>query len=205
MRALLRGLLAALLVACGSTPGPVALGGGWPERAPSYETAHERWTRHAEARRDLAKVLDVFATLKSAEWRAARVAYTAERLKMSDVARAALEAEERAAAEAHWEVELIIATSREWADFASGARSMWRVALEGPDGREVVATSIQEDKRPRSELEIHYPDMTLFHRAWVAKFPKTHPDGTPVLGDGKSLKLKIASAQTAVEMVWTGE
>jgi hypothetical protein len=200
-------LLAAAVCAwsCGGTPGPVALSGGWPERPPDYGETHERWTRHADARKDLARVLDVFATLKSHEWRAARAADVARRFRMSDEARTALENEERAAADAHWEVELVIATQRDWADFNAGKRSMWRIVLEGDGGREVAPLSIVEDNRPRSELEHYYPDMTLFHRAWIAKFPKNASDGQPLVATGDKLILEISSAQTGVELVWRGK
>jgi hypothetical protein len=200
--------LALVVVAagCAREPGAVALTAEWPERAPSYVEAHRRWTRHADAERNLTTTLDVYATLKSAEWRAAWVEQVARTMKMSDAAKQQLAAAERAAAQEKWEVELIVATTyHTWQDFARGEKSMWRVALVGDGGREVLPTAIREDPRPRAELEVFWPEMNGFHRAYVVTFPRNGADGQPLVGEGgEGLILKVAGAQGGVELRWRG-
>jgi len=201
--------IALLLAVCASAcaaraPSAVNVAGGWPETPPPYDAAHARWTRHDKANADFVQAIDAFATLGSPEWRAAYAAERAKRLALPPDEARKLADEERAAGDQAWEVVLLVSTyKRAWNDFTKPVRSMWRVALAGDQGREVVATTIREDKRPREVLAQYFPDITEFHRAYIVTFPKATPEGAPlVTGDGSRLVLKISSAVARVEMVW---
>jgi hypothetical protein len=200
---------ALLLALCASACAPPAqsavnVAGGWPEAPAAYHTAHARWTRHDKANADFVQAIDAFATLQTPDWRAAYVAERAKRLALPPEEARKLADDERAAGEKAWEVELLVSTYKPaWNDLNKPVRSMWRVALAGDEGREVVATTIREDKRPREVLAQYFPDITEFHRAYVVTFAKTTTEGAPlVTGDGSRLVLKISSAVARVEMVW---
>ncbi len=191
---------------CAGDPGPVRIGTTWPESPQGYRAAYHEWTRQATARSGLDLIMDVTATLKSAEWRASWVAAHAGRLALPADERSKLAAAEQAAALAGWEVELIVATpNMTWQDFASTS-SMWRVALVGDDGREVTPLSIKEDGRPRGELEVWYPALRGLRRAYVVKFPSVAADGKPLVGEGAArLTLKVAGAPGSLRLVWRGQ
>lgn len=191
-----------LLTACASTPPSVALDTGWPQTAPAYGAAHDRWTRRGSHSAQWSRIIHAAATLKSPEWRAAYVRERARRQRLGPEAEAALLTEERAAAEATWEVELVVATAKpDWNDLRKGPQSMWRLALAAEDGREVLPTEVREDRRRREEIAAYFPDAKHFYSAYVVKFPKTSTDGRPLAG--KKLTLKIGGALGAVELVWS--
>ena len=195
---------AAALCACAATATPVKLEGSWPDKPADYPDAYEKWTRHAKHSADMTQVIDASATLATPEW---RVAYAAERARRTDLPKAdadALVAEERASAEAGWEIELIVATAKPaWNDFHKPGKTMWRLALVGDEGREVLPESVKEDKRPRAVIEQYFPDLGPFHRAYLLRFPRNAADGRPlVAGDASRLALKIGSALVKIEMSW---
>jgi hypothetical protein len=197
----MKALFCALLAACASTPPSVVLDAGWPQTALDYDTAHERWTRRGGHTADFVRIVDAAATLKAPEWRAAYVRERARRQRLGAEAEAALAAEERAAAESSWEVQLVVATAKpDWNDLRKGAQSMWRLALATDDGREVLPTEVREDRRRREEIAAYFPDAKPFYSSYVVKFPKASADGRPV--GGKGLTLKMGSALGAVELTW---
>src|SRR5688500_1819249 len=133
MRATTRLFAAAALVAlgCGGSH-DVVLGDDWPETAPDYDEAYERWTRHDRAYHGVDLAVEGYATLKSPEWRVAYAAAKAREARMSPAARQALFDEEHQALQEAWEVELVVATHDYPAmDFSSNTRSMWRMSLIG--------------------------------------------------------------------------
>lgn len=190
--------------ACGGTP-RVDLAAPWPDRTPGYEGAHERWTRHATDRRGFDLVIEVHATLKSPEWRAAFVAETARRSLLPESERLALEAAERKAADEVWELELVVATRRtDFNDLNRGPKSAWRLALVGDGGREALPLSVKLDRRPRDVIESWFEDFGPFTKAYVVTFPKIAPDGQPLVAEGSGrISLKVGSAMGGVELVWS--
>jgi hypothetical protein len=189
--------------ACGGSQ-DVVLGDDWPETAPDYDDAYERWTRRDRAYNGVDLVVDAYATLKSPEWRVAYAAAKARQAKMTPGARAALFDQEHQAMREFWEVELVVAT-HDYAvmDFSSNTTSMWRMTLIGDGGREVTPTSVRVDNRSRVEIGAWFPSMTPFHRAYVMKFPKLAADGQPlVTADSPRLELRLGSALATVNLVW---
>ena len=210
MRHLALPVLAAAAVSaaagCGGSQA-ITLGDEWPERVPDYHDAYDRWTRHDRAYRDVDMVIDAHATLLSPEWRAAYAGAKARRAKLGPAARAALFDAERKTAAEFIEVELIVAThDYPVMDFSSNARSMWKMTLVGDGEREITPVSVKGDTRARSEIASWFPELSPFHRAYVMRFPKTTPDGQPlVTATSPRIELHLGSSIGAVKMVWERE
>ena len=199
--------LAALLWvgACGSAAPPVELSNDWPSRASDYGEATERWTRHGS---DSAKgsdsissqVLDVYATFKSPEWRAAHIDFLRRTHKLPDSEVAALTSKEQAEAAERYEVALMVATyDRRTNDLQKGERSSWRVALVDQDGAEIVADQILRDRRPRDTVKAEFPHMGDFHEPYVVRFPRT----VDLMRPGATrFSLKVTGPQGGVVLTW---
>jgi hypothetical protein len=193
-----------LTLGCGSAAPAVTLAAPWPSSPPSYPSATARWTREVKVYDGIDHVFSVRATAKSAEWRAAYVAERARRQKLGTEAEATLRQEEQAAAEAGWEFQVLLAThDARWNDLAKGDGSIWRVALVGDDGREVLPSEVRADRRPDDEVGAWFPGMKPFFKAYVVNFPKAHADGTPIAGpQSQRLALRLGSGLGSAELEW---
>jgi hypothetical protein len=203
----LLGLVLALalpLSACGGSPPPVRLTTDWPaEPASDYREVSETWTREASLRAVYQEVLEVHATLKSPEWRAAYAARDAELRGLTGAARQQRLQQAQAEMEGPWEIELMVTTwDRRENDLDRGKRSVWRVVLIDEAGNEVEPLEIVKDKRPAFTVRADYPSFGDFATAYVARFPRT----APILGPGvKNVRLHMSSPRGAVELVWASE
>jgi hypothetical protein len=200
-------LVAALATSCASSTPPVQLNDRWPAEAGEYRDVTRKWTRHGRERTGpddhgnvFDQALDVVATFKSPEWRAAYVQYRAEHNKLPATEVAAMTAREKADDQTHYEVMLLVATyDRRLNELQKGARSVWRVALVDSTGAEIVASEIKRDRRSRSEITADFPAMGDFHEPYVARFPRT----VNLLRPGAhKFSLKVTSSQVGVELVW---
>lgn len=200
-------LALAVLAGCATTTPKVQLAEAWPETVTDYGDAYNKWTRHANHMEEWVQIIDAYATLESTEFRAAQAHEWARRALLPEDDAAKYAAAERADAAEAWQVELVVSTAKyEWNDFRKlkAGHSMWRVALVGDDGREVLPISIVEDKREREAIRAWFPGMTPFHSAYVIRFPKLGSDGKPLVHDGARLVLKIGGPLASVEMSWGG-
>jgi hypothetical protein len=197
-------VLAIALAACASSQN-VDLSGNWPTQASDYESAHARWTRRNTIHSGLDHVMTVAATALSPDFRAAYAAERARRLDMSAEERDALLAAEKATSDGAIEFEVLLATNKpDWNDLGKYPRSMWRIALVGDDGREVLPTSILPDKRVRAEVESWYSDLGPFYKPYIVSFPRVAADGKPILSPGtKVMRLELASAVGKTSLVWS--
>lgn len=209
------GRVAAVLLALATLPGagcashaPVELSNDWPSKAGDYREVTRTWTRHGRKRSGLGddhdhlmeQTLDVRATFKSPEWRAASIAFRARRHKLPPIEIAALTERERADAAANYEVALLVSTyDRRANDLQKGIRSIWRVALVDDAGAEILPTEIKRDRRPRSQISADYPHLGDFHQAYVARFPRTVDLMRP---GARRFSLKVTSALAGVELIW---
>ncbi|HTE51147.1 MAG TPA: hypothetical protein VK698_09785 [Kofleriaceae bacterium] len=202
-------LAGALGAACASAPPAVHLSDQWPAQAGEYHEVTRRWTRRANERsgsddergRIFEQTVEVFATFKSPEWRAAYVKYRAAQNRLPPSEVAALTRREKAEDADHYEVMLLVATyDRRVNELQKGARSIWRLALVDESGAEIVASEIRRDRRPRSEIAAEFPNLGDFHEPYVARFPRK----VNLLRAGvHRFSLKLTSSQVGVEMVWT--
>jgi hypothetical protein len=200
--------LVIFLGACASSVAPsVQLSDQWPAQAGDYRDVSRKWTRHGRQHSSpdahgniIDQTVDVFATFKSPEWRAAYVRYRAEHNKLPASAVEALTASQKTDAQQGYEVMLLVATyDPRLNDLQKGTRSVWRVALVDATGAEIVASEIKRDRRPRSEIAADYPDLADFYEPYVARFPHTVDLLRP---DAHRFSLKVTSAQAGVELVW---
>lgn len=206
-------LIAALALSIGAagcapaTP-PIHLSGAWPAQAGEYRAMTRAWTRHATERAEgdsekgprFEQSLEVHATFKSPEWRAAHVRFRTEQHKLPPSEVAALTEREKKEDADHYEVMLLVATyDPKINELQKGARSIWRVALVDDRGAETVASEIKRDRRPRTEIAAEYPHLGDFHEPYVARFPRT----VDLLRPGaRRFSLKVTSSQVGVTMTW---
>src|SRR5687768_1385387 len=127
---MMRALVLVVLVACASAPPRVSLTEEWPARAGDYDDVTERWTRKTELQTSYQQVLELAATLKSPEWRAAYAARDAEHRGLEGDARAQRIAQAQAEMAGPYEIELMVTTwDRRENDLDRGKKSVWRVVL----------------------------------------------------------------------------
>jgi hypothetical protein len=196
------GALGLAVAGCATTP-PVTLSDRWPERAGDYDDVNQTWTRTAKLRGSYQQALEVHATLRSPEWRAAHAGREASIRKLDAAARDALFAEARTAAAGDYEVALVVTTyDRSENDLHRGERSVWRLALVDDAGVETAPLKVVRDRRPLEILRAELPILGDFAEVYVATFPRT----AAVLRDGAHrVALKMWSVKGGVELVWTSK
>ena len=196
---------ASVALACGGAPPPVELTNQWPDRAGDYEEVTERWTRHGRDHaagddRVTEQIIDVYATFKSPEWRAAHLRFLERRHQLPAAELAARREKAQADAADAYEVHLLVATYDPRSnDLHKGERSTWRVALVDGAGNEIVAEEIRRDRRRRSEIAAEFPHLGDFHEPYVARFPRTIDLLRP---EAERFSLKVTSAQGGVVLTW---
>ncbi len=196
---LVGGVLALGLAACIETAAPpVAFATTWPTRVANFDDVTRAWTRRAKLRNGYEESLALSATIKTPEWRAARVARDVRYARMSEASASELVTKEQAALADHYEVELLVATwARRENDLERGEKSSWRVVLVADDGTEIKPIAIRRDRRPREQVELEHPDFGDFTVAYIATFPKDRD-----LLAGRSIRLHMSSARGGVELLW---
>jgi hypothetical protein len=189
-----------LAAACGSTPPPVKLVEEWPANPPSYADATDAWTRRSSLRGQYQEVLELAATFKSAEWRAARAIRDADYRNLTGEQRQAFIEQARADAAGPYEVELMVTTwDRRENDLDRGKRSVWGVVLIDEHGTQVEPLEIVKDKRPAFTVRADFPALGDFATAYIARFPRT----TPLLGPNvHKLRLRFFGVRGSVEVEW---
>jgi hypothetical protein len=195
-------LVVLFLAACGSSAPLVPLTPDWPTEEPGdYTDVTDTWTRATNLRGAYQEVLELAATFKSPEWRAAYAARDAEYRRLNPDARKQRIAQAQAEMAGPWELELMVTTwDRRENDLDRGKRSVWRLVLIDDAGNEIEPLEIVKDKRPAFTLRADYPAFGDFAVAYVARFPRT----APVLGPGvKQVRLRMSSSRGSVELAWT--
>jgi hypothetical protein len=199
-------LLAAGTAQVGCRKPPLRVSLAEPKPAPTakdYVDQLKRWTRSAQIFSDFDQALQVDATLRSPEFRAA---YAAKYLQMYKVApenqenvRGDLLSDGADSFEFHVET----ATHDYLLNDLGGPKSVWRVTLVDDQFHELTPSEISSIReRRRLELEF-YPYSGLFSRGWRIRFPRARADGTPFIGsETKALTLRFAGPQGSVDLVW---
>jgi hypothetical protein len=196
-----RALAALVLIACTPTPPPVHLTEDWPAHASTdYETITYNWTRTAVIAGQYQEVLELAATFKSPEWRAAHAAREADYRKLDGPARDQFFALSRVEMAGPYEVELMVTTwDRRENDLDRGKKSVWRVVLVDEQGHEIEPLEIVKDKRPTFTVRAEFPALGDFATPYVARFPRT----PAILGPSvHALKLRISGERGGVEVAW---
>jgi hypothetical protein len=190
-----------LIAACTPPPPKVPLVEDCPVKVDgSYKTVAARWTRTATLRVQYQEVLDLAATLKSAEWRLAHAMDETEARMLAGEARDTHIAQACADVAGPYELELLVTTwDRRENDVDRGKRSVWRIVLIDEQGHEIEPLEIVKDKRPPFVVRSEYPALGDFAVAYIARFPRT----TPLLGPNiRRVRLRMSSERGGVELAW---
>lgn len=194
-------LAAAAPAGCASAEPAVRLVEDWPAAAPrDYDAVTARWTRQVRMRGTYQEALELAATFKSPEWRAARAEQDADARGLQGEARRQRLEQARAEAAGPYELELMVVTwDRRESDLDRGAKSVWRVRMLDEQGFEIEPLEIVKDKRPPYIIREEFPAFGDFATAYVARFPRTKP----LLGpDVRQLHLRLSSTRGGVSLIW---
>jgi len=198
----MRALVVVVLVACATTDPSVRLVDDWPavSRPDDYQAVTSEWTRKSILRGEYQEALELSATFKSPEWRAAHTAKDIETRGLTGEARDQLVSAAQADAAGPYEVEMLVTTwDRTENDLDRGKRSVWHIALVDDQNHQIAPIEIVRDKRPPQVVHAEFPAFHDFTIAYIARFPRT----TPVLGPGvHQVKLSMSSERGGVELVW---
>ncbi len=200
-------LLVLLVLLSGSCAGArgakVDLSGNWPARTSDFDEVTSRWTRVGYLTEKLPRphqVLEVYATLKSPDWRSAYTEFMTRQSKLPAEERQKLLDKMKKEESEFYEVELMVAVDdRRSNNLHQGQRSAWRLSLVDDDGQEIEPTSVIKDRRPRTVVQAEFPHLSNFHTAYVVKFPKTVPLFGP---DARQVAFKMGNQRGAVELFW---
>lgn len=188
------------LAACATADPAVRLTAEWPGKVESYDDVTSSWTRKSVLRGEYQEALELAATFKSPEWRAAYVVRDVETRKLTGEARDQRVAQAQADAAGPYEVELLVTTwDRRENDLDRGKKSVWHVVLVDDQGQQIEPLEIVRDKRPPLVVQAEFPAFHDFAIAYIARFPRT----TELLGPSvHQLRLNMSSERGAVQLVW---
>jgi hypothetical protein len=205
--------LALTAVACGCHPGAttyVDLSQTPRQYVPAdYRRVYERWTRDALITKDYDTSLDVFATMKSYDFRWAYAVRYSAVYQLTTAEQEALLKTQLTELGASLDFHLSAAATRfEWIDFAKPT-SIWRITLLDEQGREVKPLEVKKLKLPMPELDAFYPPSTrtepvqAFYTPYLIRFPYKLPDGSPLVTPAtRKLTLRITGVLGAAELTW---
>lgn len=189
-----------LLTACAAAPPPVRLTEDWPTAIRGYDTVVRDWTRKAELHANYQEVCELFATLKSAEWRAAHATHSAEIRGLAGPAREQHLAQSRADMAGPYELEMMVTTwDRRENDLDRGKKSVWRVVLIDESGQEIEPLEIVKDRRPAHVVRAEFPMLGEFATPYIARFPRTAAIFGP---SARQVRLRMSSARGGLEVIW---
>lgn len=196
-----RALGLVVLVACGAAPPPIRLTEDWPQSCGGdYEAITDAYTRRGTMRGQYQEVLQLAATLKAPEWRAAHAARDAEHRNLTADGKAQLCAQAQAEQAGPYEIELMVTTwDRRENDLDRGKKSVWHVVLVDEQGKEIEPLEILKDKRPPFTVRAEFPALGDFAIAYIVRFPRDEA----LLGpNAHALKLRMTSERGGVELEW---
>jgi hypothetical protein len=193
-------LVVLVIAGCGATPPPVKLTGEWPASPGNYDVITRAWTRRGLLRGQYQEVLELAATFKSPDWRAAHAQRDAEHRSLGGEAAAQELTQAEADAAGPYEFELMVTTwDRRENDLDHGKKSVWRVVLVDDQGREIQPLEIIRDRRPTFTVRAEYPALGDFAVPYIARFPHD----APVLGPNvRAIRLRMSGERGGVELVW---
>lgn len=199
MRAAVFALLFA--AACGSSMTRKPLTNEWPAgEVGDYLDVTDDWTRKATLRGSYQEVVELAATLKSPEWRAAHAVRDAKHRGLTGEARAQRLAQAQAEADGPYEMELMVTTwDRRENDLDRGKKATWRVMLLDANGMEVAPLEVVKDRRPAFVIRTEFPAFGDFAKPYIVRFPRE----ANMLGPNvKQVRLRLSSERGGVEVLW---
>ena len=172
-------------------------------RSEDYKAVFEAWTRHAKMVEEIGTVMEIWATLKSWDFRQAYLAKYAKVYDLADGERDQLAKSLKETAHAVYEIHLVAqSTNDRWNDF-DRRTSPWRITLLDGTGAELAPASIKVEKLPEVYENEFFPTHTLFSRTYTLKFVLPEGSGESFAGpESGRMTLRIASPIGKVEVVW---
>jgi hypothetical protein len=138
-----------------------------------YERVTDNWTRKTNLRGPYQESLQLAATFKSPEWRAAYATKDADARGLVGAAREQRLAQAQVDAKGPLEIELLVTTwDRRENDLDRGKKSVWRVRMLDDAGAEIEPLEIVKDKRPAFVLHAEFPAFGDFATAYIARFAR---------------------------------
>jgi hypothetical protein len=172
-------------------------------RADQYFDELKRWTRHGHLQDEFDAALDIDATFRAPQFRAAYAEKWIAVFRIGPVDAARTRDELMAEGADTWEFHAEIATHRYEVNDLTSQKSIWRVTLVDDQGHEVTPREVLLSKARREVEAEFYPYAGLFSRGWRIRFPRTLASGEPlVTPETKTLTLRIAGPQGSVDLLW---
>jgi hypothetical protein len=197
--------ICALTVGCATSRSPIVdfSEANKTYRSEDYKAVFEEWTRHVKMVEDIGTVMEIWATLKSWDFRQAYLAKYAKVYDLADGERDQLAKSLKETAHAVYEIHLVAqSTNDRWNDFDRKS-SPWRIILLDGTGAELAPASIKVEKLPEVYENEFFPTRTLFSRTYTLKFVLPEGSGESFTGPASGrMILRIASPIGKVEVVW---
>jgi len=207
MRALTKAVVVSLaLLGCQSMRTPPRVGPPPPrvgddQAEERFAQTLGRWTRRAEVYEGFDSRVFLATTYLSMDFRRARAERLAAFQSMPAAEVQAVLAVERTKHElAHEFILGVHANERRFDDF-SRRESIWRVALVSSAG-EALPLEIERLHRPDPNMRAVYPYIEQFWTAYLIRFPRSFPDGRPVIPETGSFVLRFSSTLGRADLVF---
>jgi len=167
-----------------------------------YPEVYERWTRHDFALKDVEKVLEVWATFKSWDWREAYIERYAAAYSLPDADRATLRKGQRDAFKRAFEFHVTTQSANyKWNDLEKSS-SPWRITLLDALGHELQPElPIRVEKLPDVYEREFFPNKTPFTKTYSLRF--VAPPNSEFAGmTSGAITLRFSSPTGRVELTW---
>ncbi len=168
----------------------------------SYDQVFYLWTKNEAIYRDFETVLFAHATYHSSDFRSAFAnAYENIFGPGSEYLKEVLLYLQGDSEDYHEFFMGIITGKLEWNELET-ENSIWQLRLIGKDQKFLLPISIKHI-RINENLKVVYPYLNSFTRAYLVRFKKTFPDGTPVFTkDSDGFALEIVSSLGTAKLEW---
>jgi len=170
-----------------------------------YGSIFDRWTRSTRVVSAEGTLIEVWATMKSLEFREAYIERYAEIYDLNRIQREELRRSQLQSAHSGYELHLSVQmTDRRWNDLERD-NSPWRVTLKDGSGDTLEATDIEAPKLPTLYETEFFPNRTPFTRTYVVRFDKQDEAGKAFEFGGEKtglVVLRIASPRGTAELDW---
>jgi hypothetical protein len=166
-----------------------------------YDTVYQRWTRHDYVLHDADKAIEIWATLKSWDFREAYVERYASVYGLTDADRETLRKGQLDSLHRYYEFHVTSQSSEfKWNDFEK-SNTAWRITLVDALGHELSAEPVKVQKLPDAYEREFFPSTTPFTKTYIIRFPAAAGGDFAGVQSG-ALTLRFMSPVGHVDLVW---
>jgi hypothetical protein len=166
-----------------------------------YEAVYTRWTRHEYVLRDADKALEVWATLKSWDFREAYVERYASVYALTAADRETLRKGQLDSLHKYYELHVTAQSGDlKWNDLDK-ANTAWRVALIDALGHELSSEPVKLQRLPDAYERSFFPAKNAFTKTYNIRFIAP-ADSDFVGAKSGSLMLRFTSPVGRIEVIW---